>query len=125
MVDNACRYAGSGGTVLVAVKVTGNKVSLSVDDSGPGIAPEERSKLFDRFHRATDEGNGAGLGLANADAVVRATRGEWHVGRAELGGAHMEVRWHRSPGAKGSGDREAGPESTGPERVPTQVPVVR
>ena len=125
LVDNACRYAGSGGTVLVAVKVTGNKVSLSVDDSGPGIAPEERSKLFDRFHRATDEGNGAGLGLAIADAVVRATRGEWHVGRAELGGAHMEVRWHRSPGAKGSGDWEEGPESTGPERVPTQVPVVR
>ena len=122
LVDNACRYAGSGGTVRVSVTVAGHKVSLSVDDSGPGIAPEERSKLFDRFHRATDEGNGAGLGLAIADSVVRATRGEWHVGRAELGGAHMEVRWTRSPGAKGSGDREEAAESTDLEPAPTATP---
>ena len=81
--------------------VDGSRVSLAVDDSGPGIAAEERARLFDRFHRATDEGNGAGLGLAIADAVVRATAGEWRVGRADLGGAHMEVRWHRSPGARG------------------------
>jgi len=108
LVDNACRYAGVGGTVRIAVAVDGNRVSLTVDDSGPGIAPEERPKLFDRFHRATDKGNGAGLGLAIADSVVRATGGEWRVGQAELGGAHMEVRWHRSPGAKGPGGvREA------------------
>ena len=84
----------------IAVTVDGNRVSLSVDDSGPGIAPEERPKLFDRFHRATDKGNGAGLGLAIADSVVRATGGEWRVGQADLGGAHMEVRWHRSPRSK-------------------------
>ena len=58
----------------IAVTVDGNRVSLTVDDSGPGIAPEERPKLFDRFHRATDKGSGAGLGLAIADSVVRATR---------------------------------------------------
>jgi signal transduction histidine kinase len=125
LVDNACRYAGTGGTVRIAVTVNGNKVGLSVDDSGPGIAPEERSKLFDRFHRATDEGNGAGLGLAIADSVVRATRGEWQVGRSELGGAHVEVRWHRSPGAKGPDERGESPESAVLEQPRTQVPVVR
>lgn len=106
LVDNACRYAGIGGSVRIAVAIVGNRVSLIVDDSGPGIAPEERSRLFDRFHRATDEGNGSGLGLAIADAVVRATGGEWKVGRADLGGAHMEVRWHRSSGVKDQGDGE-------------------
>jgi signal transduction histidine kinase len=125
LVDNACRYAGPGGTVRIAVTVTGNKVNLTVDDSGPGIAPEERSQLFDRFHRATDEGNGAGLGLAIADSVVRATRGEWQVGRSELGGAHMEVRWHRSSGAKGPDEKGESPESTMLELPPAQVPVVR
>ncbi len=105
LVDNACRYAGTGGSVRIAVAVAGSRVSLIVDDSGPGIAPEERANLFDRFHRATDEGNGAGLGLAIADAVVRATGGEWRVGRADLGGAHMEVRWHRSSGTKDQGDQ--------------------
>jgi signal transduction histidine kinase len=109
LVDNACRYAGTGGTVRIAVAVAGSRVSLIVDDSGPGIAPEERPNLFDRFHRATDEGNGAGLGLAIADAVVRATGGEWRVGQADLGGAHMEVRWHRSSGTKDQGDQRETP----------------
>jgi signal transduction histidine kinase len=123
LVDNACRYAGSGGTVRIAVTVEGNRVSLTVDDSGPGIAPEERPKLFDRFHRANDMGNGAGLGLAIADSVVRATGGEWRVGQAELGGAHMEVRWHRSPGARGPGALRETPEPSVPDRTPTDASV--
>ena len=105
LVDNACRYAGKGGTVLIIVTVASNRVSLAVEDSGPGIAPEERGRLFDRFHRATDEGNGSGLGLAIADSVVKATGGEWRVDDAELGGARMEVRWHRSQGIRDSGER--------------------
>ena len=109
LVDNACRYAGPGGTVRIGVTVSGSRVSLMVDDSGPGIAPEDRSKLFHRFHRATDQGNGAGLGLAIADSVVRATGGEWSVGQADLGGAHMEVSWRRSPGAKGTEDMRQPP----------------
>jgi signal transduction histidine kinase len=124
LVDNACRYAGPGGTVRIAVTVDGNRVSLTVDDSGPGIAPEERPKLFDRFHRATDRGSGAGLGLAIADSVVRATGGEWRVGQAELGGAHMEVRWHRSPGARGPGGTREAPGPSVPGRPPTESPVV-
>ena len=123
LVDNACRYAGPGGTVKIAVTVDGSRVSLAVDDSGPGIAAEERARLFDRFHRATDEGNGAGLGLAIADAVVRATAGEWRVGRADLGGAHMEVRWHRSPGAKGIGVVKEPSEPSVLERTPTGTPM--
>ncbi len=123
LVDNACRYAGPGGTVRIAVTVDGNRVSLTVDDSGPGIAPEERPKLFDRFHRATDKGSGAGLGLAIADSVVRATGGEWRVGQAGLGGAHMEVRWHRSPGAKGPGGAREAPEPSVLGSTPTGAPV--
>ncbi len=100
LVDNACRYAGDNGVVRLTVGAQGNRVSLTVEDNGPGIAPEARTHLFDRFHRATDEGNGAGLGLAIGDAVVRSTAGEWLVGQSALGGASFEVRWHRSPGAK-------------------------
>ena len=105
LVDNACRYAGDGGVVVITVSVQGHRVSLAVEDDGPGIPAEERASLFDRFHRATDEGNGAGLGLAIGDAVVEATGGEWHVGAAALGGARMEVRWHRSSGAPGPGEQ--------------------
>jgi signal transduction histidine kinase len=105
LVDNACRYAGDGGIVQITVNTQGNRITLAIEDSGPGIEPAERASLFDRFHRATNEGTGAGLGLAIGDAVVRATGGEWRVGVAALGGARMEVRWHRSSGAKESAER--------------------
>ena len=95
LVDNACRYAGNGGRVSIAVHVRANRAVLAVRDSGPGIPPGERPYLFDRFRRATSEGSGAGLGLAIADAVVRSTGGHWNVGDAELGGACMEVSWSR------------------------------
>jgi signal transduction histidine kinase len=95
LVDNACRYAGPGGWVKVAVVAHGNSVSLVIEDSGPGIPPEQRPRLFDRFQRGNIGGEGAGLGLAIADAVVRSTGGKWRVGDAPGGGAHMEVIWHR------------------------------
>jgi two-component system, OmpR family, sensor histidine kinase TctE len=108
-VDNACRYAGRDGKVLITVAADANRVSLAVEDSGPGIPPEERAKLFDRFHRATDEGTGAGLGLAIADSVVQATGGRWRVGDAALGGARMEVSWHRSGGTRVAGESAGTP----------------
>jgi signal transduction histidine kinase len=95
LVDNACRYAGRGGWVKVVVAGHGNSVALVIEDSGPGIPPEQRPRLFDRFQRGNIGGEGAGLGLAIADAVVRSTGGKWRVGDAPGGGAHMEVIWHR------------------------------
>ena len=56
----------------------------------------ERPFLFDRFHRATDDGSGTGLGLAIADSIVRSTGGRWRVTDGSLGGAHFEVSWHRA-----------------------------
>jgi signal transduction histidine kinase len=98
LVDNACRYAGPGGVVRVVTASQGSRVSLVVQDTGPGIPPEERPRLFDRFHRSTTGGGGAGLGLAIADTVVRGTGGRWRVADAPGGGAHMEVSWHRVAG---------------------------
>jgi len=93
LMDNACRHAGAGGKVRVAVHCTGNRVSLTVEDSGPGIPEEERPRLFDRFHRATGKGPGAGLGLAIGDSIVRSTGGRWRIGGSPLGGALIEVSW--------------------------------
>ena len=98
LVDNACKYAGDGGTVSVVVQTTPSRVVLRVDDSGPGILPDQRAAVFDRFHRATPVSGGSGLGLAIADSVVRMTGGTWSVGEASLGGARMEVSWRAAPG---------------------------
>ena len=106
LLDNACRYSPQGGSVLVDVAAEGRRVRLTVDDSGPGIPDEERGRVFDRFHRATDQPGGSGLGLAIADAIVRATGGKWHIGTSAAGGASISVSWPRSM----SGHRDSHPD---------------
>ena len=96
LMDNACRHAGPDGMVRIGVRADGGRISLTVEDSGPGIAEAERPRLFDRFHRATEQGSGAGLGLAIGDSIVRSTGGRWHIGDSPLGGALMMVTWKRN-----------------------------
>ncbi len=96
LMDNACRYAGADGQVRIGVRTQGSRVSLTVEDSGPGIPEAERPRLFDRFHRATEHGPGAGLGLAIGDSIVRSTGGKWQLGDSSLGGARMTVCWRHS-----------------------------
>ena len=96
LLDNATRYAKSPGQVAVRVDSTSSHVALTVADDGPGIPVAERPRLFDRFHRVeSNGGQGAGLGLAIADAVVRTTHGRWSVGESALGGARLTVTWPR------------------------------
>jgi two-component system, OmpR family, sensor histidine kinase CiaH len=99
LLDNACKYSPEGGAVDVRVTAEGHRVSLVVDDSGPGISAEDRERIFDRFHRSvatSAEVGGAGLGLAIGDAIVRATGGRWAVGTSPAGGARFAVSWSRT-----------------------------
>ena len=96
LLDNATRYANSPGRIAVTVACTANHVALTVADDGPGIPVAERTRLFDRFHRIDETGSeGAGLGLAIADAIVSSTHGRWTVGESDLGGARLTVTWPR------------------------------
>jgi signal transduction histidine kinase len=113
LVDNACKFAGDGGSVVVSVRGTGHRVELRVDDSGPGIPSEQRDAVFDRFHRATHSVEGTGLGLAIADTVVRSTHGEWRIGVSELGGASMEVAWRAAPPGRSQATTPAAGQATG------------
>lgn len=96
LLDNACKYSPDRGVVTVGVERDGPRVRLTVDDTGPGIPEAERARVFDRFHRAVEGPGGAGLGLAIADAIVRATGGRWQVGASPAGGARMSVTWPAS-----------------------------
>ena len=67
LVDNAIRYTPAGGKVDVRVRTEGDAAIAEVLDTGPGIPPEERERVLDRFHRgpgATSSGSGLGLALA-------------------------------------------------------------
>ena len=103
----------------VSVGADGNRVRLIVEDSGPGIPEDERSKIFNRFHRAIDQGYGSGLGLAIADAVVRHTHGRWEVSTSPLGGARMAVSWSRAlTGSKDQAEEDPAVSWTRPAASP-------
>lgn len=82
LIDNALRYAGRGSTVTVRARTLGHDVLLEVEDNGPGIAPADRERVFERFARATLQGDGCGLGLAIVKEIA-----ERHAGHVALEGA--------------------------------------
>src|SRR3970282_722632 len=85
---NAIRYSPSGSPVRVSVRRVGDTVELAVRDLGPGLTPEQRSQVFERFYRIDPSRSrapgGSGVGLAIARALARAMGGG---GRAESDGA--------------------------------------
>ncbi|HJU66711.1 MAG TPA: ATP-binding protein, partial [Gemmatimonadaceae bacterium] len=70
------KFAGSGGRVVLGAAATSQYVVFSVADTGPGIPPEEVTRLFDRFWQARTDRRGVGLGLTIARGIVEA-----HCGR--------------------------------------------
>jgi signal transduction histidine kinase len=88
LVDNAIRYTPPGGRVRVTLWQSGDRVTLAVADSGAGVAPEARERIFDRFFRAGGEpSTGSGLGLSIAQAVVALHGGSIRAEpSADLGG---------------------------------------
>ncbi|HEY4038686.1 MAG TPA: sensor histidine kinase N-terminal domain-containing protein [Burkholderiaceae bacterium] len=73
LVDNALRYGREGGVVTVAVRSKHGRVRLCVEDDGPGISPEQRELVFERFYRLpgeTREGSGLGLSIVREIALA-------------------------------------------------------
>jgi two-component system sensor histidine kinase TctE len=65
LIHNAIEYAGRGAHVTVRTGSDDARARLEVEDDGPGIAPEDRERVFARFERGRDaRGAGSGLGLA-------------------------------------------------------------
>lgn len=83
LVGNAVAHTQPGTPVRIGVGTTGDHAVLEVADQGPGLTPEERRHVFDRFYRTDDSRNrttgGSGLGLPIAQALVTA-----HNGRLDL-----------------------------------------
>ncbi len=102
--DNAARHARS--QVALGVREVDGWVVLTVDDDGPGIAEDDRARVFERFVRLDEarsrDGGGAGLGLAIVAEVAAAHAGSVAALTGPLGGARIEVRL---PGAPDGGPR--------------------
>ena len=80
LMDNALRYTPPGGRIRMSATAGAQGVVLRIQDSGPGMAPEDLSKAFERFYRAdasrSREEGGSGLGLAIARSIVERHGGQ-------------------------------------------------
>jgi two-component system OmpR family sensor kinase len=96
LLDNAVKYSPPHGTVdiHIAAEPDGG-ARLVVEDSGPGIAPEEHERVFDRFYRVPgSDAPGSGLGLAIVKTVAERHHARVELGRSErLGGLAIAVRF--------------------------------
>jgi two-component system OmpR family sensor kinase len=109
------------GSVRLRVARTGtDRVQFVVEDDGPGIPPDQRERIFDRFHRtdsARDRASGGtGLGLAIVDAIAKAHGGRVSAGESSAGGARIELvlpRFTPAPGRATSPVPAAAASSTG------------
>jgi len=97
LVDNAIKYAPEGGKVdvsLVAEPGT-REVRLRVEDNGPGIPPQERERVLDRFYRSPDrpqEASGSGLGLSIVNAIAERHGARLVLDASQaLGGLRVDV----------------------------------
>jgi two-component system OmpR family sensor kinase len=105
LLENAVKYAPPGGTVDLAVRVEGDRAVLTVADDGPGIAPADRERVFDRFRRLPgQDAPGSGLGLAIVKAAAERCGGQVVLGRSDrLGGLEASVFLPLAPPAEGKG----------------------
>jgi two-component system sensor histidine kinase KdpD len=91
LFDNVAKYTPPGTRVSVSAVPAGDFIQVSIEDDGPGLPAGDPARLFEKFQRGSGEGAvvGVGLGLAIAQAIVRAHGGEIEAQRREGGGARF------------------------------------
>jgi two-component system sensor histidine kinase TctE len=92
LLDNALRYTEEGGRVTLALARANDEIVLTLDDSGPGIPPDLRERVFERFYRAAPETEGTGLGLAIVREAARAFGAQLHLEDRPDGARGLRVR---------------------------------
>ena len=97
LLDNAVRHTPSGSTIELRLRVEGANAVVEVADDGPGVPPELREHVFERFVRGdgpadTAVGGGSGLGLAIVSAVAGSHGGSVEVAEPGQGGALFRIR---------------------------------
>lgn len=97
LVANAIKFTPSGGTIIVAARADGDDATISVEDTGVGIEPEEQQRVFERFYKADRGrgGGGIGLGLAIVKHIVRAHSGTAAVESRPGRGSTFTIRLPR------------------------------
>ncbi|ELY3772517.1 two-component system sensor histidine kinase RstB [Cronobacter dublinensis] len=100
LVNNGLRYSEQ--RLRIGLTLQGAQATLEVEDDGPGIPEEERSRVFEPFVRLDPSRDratgGCGLGLAIVQSIATAMSGQVSVAQSTLGGAHFRFSWPVVPG---------------------------
>jgi signal transduction histidine kinase len=92
VIDNALRAVGTSGRIEVRGSVVDDCYVVTIADSGAGIAPESRERVFEPFWTTRSAGEGTGLGLSIARQILEEHAGSIHADASALGGALLTVR---------------------------------
>lgn len=107
LLDNAIKYTPNGGMVNVSVQRLGGHFQLTVEDSGPGVPPEDRERIFDRFYRVAgtqSRTGGSGLGLAIVKTIAEMHAVSIAIGRSgTLGGFQVTLIFPKADEDSGRG----------------------
>ncbi len=92
LLENAVKHTPAGSTIYLGARLEGNQVIMWVQDNGPGIPPDERERIFDKFSRLHGRGGpkGLGLGLAFCRLAVEAHGGQIWVDDGPEGGSNFK-----------------------------------
>jgi two-component system sensor histidine kinase GlrK len=95
LLSNAIKYSPRGGVIVVRAAACGEQLLLEVADSGPGIAPDERARIFDAFYTGrapSGHVRGTGIGLSVLNEFVNVHQGTVEIVDGEFPGAHFRIR---------------------------------
>lgn len=102
LIENSLRYTDAPGQIKIWSAEVKDKLEFHIEDSAPGVAPDQLDKIFDRLYRLDSSRNratgGAGLGLSICKNIVEAHKGSIRALQSELGGIHITIslpRWTR------------------------------
>jgi signal transduction histidine kinase len=91
LIENAMTHTRHGRVLITAGEIDG-RVEIDVADTGEGVPPEHRARIFEPFYRVDEGGDGFGLGLAIAAQAARAMNGDLRAGGLERGGTIFTIR---------------------------------
>ena len=104
LLSNAIKFTPRGGTISIHARAEREQLVMDVMDSGPGIAPDERNRIFEAFYQGkSPQGGhvkGTGIGLSVVTEFVNAHGGSIEILEAKTGGAHFRVRLPMRQAAK-------------------------
>ncbi len=104
LVSNAVKFTPEGGTITVGAQVSDDRMTIRIEDTGIGIAPEKKERLFQRFERldADPSRPGTGLGLAICRELLELQQGSIHADSKPTGGTVFACEVPLAPAVEGA-----------------------